>query len=456
MTGHQNQQHQEGEPSECSAQEQQPLLSLRMKMIPSSCYSSSSSLYNTRTRPQEEEESPKDFTPNLQQVQEDCQDRLLVMMKQESTTYKCGDYMAQRSSQEAEPPCLVSEEHQKPPTPKKHVDPLCREKMCEWSYRVVDHFHASRETVALSMNLLDKFMEECDCDKSAFKLAAMTTLHVATKLLSCSSMTTHPHDLMMFRHQHSSGTSPSSPVISMSNLAELSRGEFQVMHMVDMEGIIMETLGWHVNPPTFQSFCHDYIMGYLAPLVDAPVLKAIYPRAMFFCELALFDYGFITIPKSTLALACVLNAMEGLDPQYCGPVHESQLQEQLCLSIDLHWSSTHLDFLRNRLWYLYSQSTQYYEDGLLQQQQHKEQPLASSPSKNKKNGLKKSSSSKDSSSPLSQDTIIVVPSDHDSSLEESSSSLDRTKSQDEDVNVSSSKDSSHPTKTHSPVSVLVS
>mmetsp|Transcript_19797 Transcript_19797/g.28013 ORF Transcript_19797/g.28013 Transcript_19797/m.28013 type:complete len:450 (-) Transcript_19797:1158-2507(-) len=433
-------------------QPQKPLLSLRMKMN-SACSSSGCSSSSTPkvTRPQEEQTNESSFSSSqlIAEEEEDRMDRLLVMMQQELSTYKCRDYMSrnrQKIEQEQnqcnddddELPCLVSEGQ----TSKKRyvVDPLCREKMCEWSYRVVDHFHANRETVALSMTLLDKFMDECDCDKSAFKLAAMTTLHLATKMMSSSSCSQH-YDLFQ---QHGGVSSSSiSPVISMSNLAELSRGEFTFHHMIDMEQIILETLGWHINPPTYQAFVYEY-MGYLQYLVEPQVWRAIYPRAMFFAELALFDYGFVTLSKSKLALACVLNAMEGLDEQYCGPLHEAKLMEQLHHSINLKLSPTKLDFLRNRLWYLYSQSTQYYDDGLLQAQQQQEEGTRSSTCY-KKQQQKQNSSSRnvDSSSPTSP-------------LEDSSTSLNSAPSQDDEKEESSKPQQHISAKAHSPVSVVVS
>ena len=60
------------------------------------------------------------------------------------------------------------------------VDAVCREKMCEWSYRVCDHFHVPRDMVAISFSYLDRFLDRCQCDRTTFKLAAMTTLYMAT------------------------------------------------------------------------------------------------------------------------------------------------------------------------------------------------------------------------------------------------------------------------------------
>jgi hypothetical protein len=50
------------------------------------------------------------------------------------------------------------------------VDESCREKMCEWSYRICDHFNTSREIVAIAFNYLDRFNDVTRCDRTAFKI----------------------------------------------------------------------------------------------------------------------------------------------------------------------------------------------------------------------------------------------------------------------------------------------
>jgi hypothetical protein len=89
------------------------------------------------------------------------------------------------------------------------VDVVCREKMCDWSYRVADHFRTDRETVAYSFSFLDRFVDHCCTDRTAYKLAAMTTLYLATKMFN-------------------------NKIISIASLAELSRGEFDIHHIAEV------------------------------------------------------------------------------------------------------------------------------------------------------------------------------------------------------------------------------
>jgi hypothetical protein len=294
-----------------------PLLSLRMK--------------SSRSTPPSERCNGFD---------EETNDRVQVMLAlEDSQPYKCRDYLLRRKLERIEEgpdssaddvPPLVSE-----------VDALCREKMCEWAYRVVDHFHASREIVAIAFSYLDRFIDRCCCDRAAFKLAAMTSIYMATKIFN-------------------------SREISMSSLAELSRGEFDMAHISEMEGIILQTLDWRMHPPTIQCFI-DHLHA-LLPLPKGPVTRAIYQRASFFAELSLFDYCFVSHPKSAIAVAALINAMEGMEGNISIDVL-AQFTRDIKEVAGLHHEKEAINSIRNRLWYVYSQSAQYQEDDVSPAQQ---------------------------------------------------------------------------------------
>jgi lipoyl(octanoyl) transferase len=80
---------------------------------------------------------------------------------------------------------------------------------------VVDHFDFSREVVAISISLLDRYLSHRSVDKKMFQLAAMTTLYLAIKL-------------------NERGT------LSMKSMIELSRGYFMPEQMRVMEMAILE------------------------------------------------------------------------------------------------------------------------------------------------------------------------------------------------------------------------
>jgi Cyclin, N-terminal domain/Cyclin, C-terminal domain len=219
------------------------------------------------------------------------------------------------------------------------VDATCREKMCEWSYRVCDHFHTPREIVAFSMSFLDRFVDRCACDRTAFKLASMTTLYLATKVCNGKQ-------------------------ISIGTLAELSRGEFDIVHIAEMERIILETLDWRLSPPTIQAFIG--LLIHLIPPNDK-FTREIGQRAIFFAELCAYDYSLILHDKSLLAVAAILNAIEGMDDASTAEdIRVSFLESVVHLDIPLFHAIDleQLESTQTRLLYLYSCSAQLQAGGI--------------------------------------------------------------------------------------------
>lgn len=146
--------------------------------------------------------------------------------------------------------------------------------------------------------------------------------------------------------------------MTLHSLVELSRGEFESHHITEMEMIILKTLSWRLHPPTVQQFVEAFLSK--VTLADARTVACVRQRAMFFAELALYDYNFVPKKNAMIAAACILNAIEGLeledDPS---TTQEYQfiinLKERLGLDLD----PSKLENLRHRLWYIYSMSSQY-------------------------------------------------------------------------------------------------
>ena len=287
-------------------------------------------------------------------------ERVRAMMAMENSPYQCQDYLARRTNEAAaattadssipgnadldsNQPMVdvdddVTSSRRDCPPPRVNdemIDAVCREKMCEWSYRVCDHFHTGREIVAISFSYLDRFVDKCSCDRTAFKLAAMTTLYLATKIFN-------------------------SKQITIRSLAELSRGEFEMAHISEMEVIILQTLGWRLHPPTPQCFISS-LYEHL-PVPKGPVSSAIYQRAMFFAELSLYDYTFVTRERSLIAIASIQNAMEGMDESVVTKEQRAGFLQLIKETYQLEYPHDIVENTRNRLWYVYSMSAQYKED----------------------------------------------------------------------------------------------
>lgn len=138
------------------------------------------------------------------------------MLRQESTSYRTIDYLSdehQRSLEDGEY-LGVSSTSTVSSNSSSSISELWREKICEWSYQVIDHFDLCREIVGISIHYLDRYLATRTVDKKLFQLTAMTCLFLAIKLYE-------PNRL------------------SMKSMIELSRGFFTVEQMVAMEKSIL-------------------------------------------------------------------------------------------------------------------------------------------------------------------------------------------------------------------------
>ena len=143
-----------------------------------------------------------------------------------------------------------------------------RRKICEWSYRVVDHFRIEREVVSISMNLFDRFLSLknkdnvfCKCpscqravDSHTFQLAAMTSLYVAIKVHAESCI----HDSTRKK-------------LKLSSMVDLSRGQFSREDICAMELSMLSSLSWKVNPITPSNLV-SYLLRLMPPQSDIPLV----------------------------------------------------------------------------------------------------------------------------------------------------------------------------------------
>jgi Cyclin, N-terminal domain len=159
----------------------------------------------------------------------DLLERIDVMLKQEASVYKTEDYLAPEFQHKLSllmtddstdeimySACggTVNSSSCTSSASSGGINELWREKICEWSYQVIDHFDFSREVVSVSIHLLDRYLSTRTVNKKVFQLTAMTTLFLAIKLYEPGKL-------------------------SMSSMIELSRGFFLVEQMAAMEVSIL-------------------------------------------------------------------------------------------------------------------------------------------------------------------------------------------------------------------------
>lgn len=170
-----------------------------------------------------------------------------------------------------------------------HLNITWREKICQWSYNVVDHFDLSREVVAISLSLFDRYLATCGnkCNGNMALLTSLTTLQIAIKL----------HD---------------SKKIKISTLANLSRGQFGPQDIEEMEWKIIMALNWKLHPPTQYAFV-SHLLLFLPVETNSAVRKDLLELSRYLTELAICDSYFVAENNSTVAFAAVLNVMDEMN-----------------------------------------------------------------------------------------------------------------------------------------------
>lgn len=223
-------------------------------------------------------------------------EHLCAMRKQEVEHYPvCPNYLHLSSPI---PPGQVSE----------RVNEGWRRKICEWSYEVVDHFNFVREVVSVALHYLDLVVSiKTQASGTAilrrdFQLIAVTSLYVAIKL-----------------HGESDTTEGPRRKLKISAFVDLSRGLFQVETLESEERNMLNTLKWHVNPPTAVRFVATYLRllphwsNFDRTPVHPNVSQSIFELSRYLTELSVCVSAFtFRFSSSCIAYAAILAAMDAL------------------------------------------------------------------------------------------------------------------------------------------------
>ena len=100
----------------------------------------------------------------------------------------------------------------------------------------------------------------------------------------------------------------------MKSLSALSRGEFNAVHITEMECVILQTLSWNLSVNFIYHF-HTL----LSPIKDSEK-QTILQRSCFFAEIAVMEYSFVTVNPSDITFAAIFNALDGLDVSFMSEV----------------------------------------------------------------------------------------------------------------------------------------
>ncbi|KAL3791407.1 hypothetical protein ACHAW5_005781 [Stephanodiscus triporus] len=246
-------------------------------------------------------------------------DRLSMMRTAERTryNYRC----AEKLPPSFPPPTTSAADESMPP-----LNSSWREKICHWSFNVIDHFDLSREVVAVSMSLFDRYLATRGnrCNGSTALLASLTTLHIAIKINEVRK-------------------------IKLTTLANLSRGQFGPKHIEEMEWMVLTSLNWHIHPPTSMSFL-SHLLLLLPEKVSDSSKEDIYAMSRYITELSVCDSSFVEINPSAVAFSAILNSFD--DKRYrrlISPAVREQFFRAIATHVGLCQDDEHVLLARPKL-----------------------------------------------------------------------------------------------------------
>mmetsp|Transcript_7441 Transcript_7441/g.20692 ORF Transcript_7441/g.20692 Transcript_7441/m.20692 type:complete len:462 (+) Transcript_7441:255-1640(+) len=271
-------------------------------------------------------------------------DRIAVMRQQEGTfPYTTCDYFA-LSARKGHPTAspLSAAAATTTHTTTTAPDAACRAKMVDWCTQVIDYIQFSRETVAVAMSYVDRYLSTIATaisspnhhrrhqhfftaeqraplhDRKEYQLLCMAALHTAIKIREPLEMDTEL-------------------------VAELSRGTYTAADVAFMEQQLLIVLGWRVAGPTGLDFCRHLIELTLTHGTNSSnssannknssnadrIAEAMVDLCRYQTELAAADYRFVTLKPSTVAVSACLNAIEALGDTVIAPTERLVVVETI-------------------------------------------------------------------------------------------------------------------------------
>jgi hypothetical protein len=267
-------------------------------------------------------------------MMQEARDHIAVLLRQEKRIYRCTDYMSHERPSVVNAYCnyLVEEwanvvhdryaagamskvmsavsmsdvkdvtethEHQ------EETFTFWRQQMFDWACMVVDSYGMDREVVAVSFNLLDRYMaiESNKLNAPAitrddYQLFSMTCLYLAIKILE-----SYPRKL------------------SVQTLVTMSKNYYTEETIEATERDILQALDWYLHAPTGMAYAK-----LLAQLFPCAISFHMQATAATLTEIAVADSFFVACKPSVVGFAAVLYAarLEGM-PDH----HIDQLQTNL-------------------------------------------------------------------------------------------------------------------------------
>ena len=179
--------------------------------------------------------------------------------------------------------------------------------------------------MAISLDLFDRYLATRNnvCSGNTALLVSLTTLHIAIKI----------HDRKK---------------IKITTLANLSRGQFGVSHIEEMEWQILGALGWKLHPPTQCAFVH-HLLQFLAVETNSTLRRDVHELSRYLTELAVCDSFFIGMNNSTVAFAAILNVLDQISLSRVSAWTRERFLREIYTRIGLNHLDPAVETARERL-----------------------------------------------------------------------------------------------------------
>lgn len=227
---------------------------------------------------------------------------LSTMMEQECTKqYACHDYLS--APQDGTTALNAND----------RITPVCRMKLVDWCYDIVDQCQFSRENVAIAMSIVDRFMSS-----SAQRDPSKSSAHHPIRKLE-------QYQLLVVAALYTSIKLHEQVIPSSNDFAAASHGTYSAREIEDMELRVIFGVNWNLNPPTPLQIGLCMIELMLAQvratkdeggltndslLVDESMWNFLRDELAYQTENAVRGYYFSTCRPSTVAVVSILNAIE--------------------------------------------------------------------------------------------------------------------------------------------------
>jgi hypothetical protein len=180
-------------------------------------------------------------------------------------------------------------------------------------YSIIEYVDLSRETVEISMNLVDRFISTSEGepalnDPNTYQLVALCSLYTSVKI-----------------HERAA--------LDLETVSRLSRGTYTPQEISEMESQILFAVRWQMNPPTSLSFVRQLLELIPADVLHADLRQACYDIAKYLTELAVSEGALVPVNASTIAFGALMNSLEsvGVDCKLVGQIAHV-LSHALCIN----------------------------------------------------------------------------------------------------------------------------